>query len=92
MNTLARRDTNQGGMIQPWSYFDDLFDDFSYPFSNLGLYSPVTEENEKDYVCEFDMPGLDKEDIDITIDKGFMSIKGEKKDGRRSRVYQESIR
>jgi len=93
MNALAKRDGKVGSLLSPWSNFDSIFGDFGYPFvKRFNSYSPVTEETENEYVCEFDMPGLDKKDIEISIDGGVLTIKGRKEDGNRVRSYSEAIR
>jgi len=79
MNALAKRSEKLGmdkalsswgldRVFSPWAVFDGLFDESTIPsMRTFNTYSPVTDENDKEYLCEFDMPGLSKSDIDIGI-------------------------
>jgi HSP20 family protein len=71
--------------------FEDWFDDFrSRPFPYLwrpgfgrlrGLFPPAVDIYEKndDVVVKAEIPGLTKEEIDISLDGQTLTIKGEKK-------------
>ncbi|ACL03676.1 Hsp20/alpha crystallin family protein [Desulfatibacillum aliphaticivorans] len=43
-------------------------------------WSPAMDavERENDYVIQMEVPGMEKKDIDITIDQGVLTVKGEK--------------
>ena len=68
----------------------DFFDDFS-PFMRHHKNFPVLSEdtdfmpkldlknNEKEFEISIELPGMNKKDIDISIDDGVLTIKGEKK-------------
>lgn len=53
--------------------FDNLFDNF-FSSSTSPLLRTDVKENEKEYELVVDVPGLDKEDINITLEKGYLSI------------------
>jgi HSP20 family protein len=65
--------------------FDSFFEDFASPFpavrSGKDLV-PALEVSESDTAIEIDaeLPGLDPESIDVTIDGNYLTIKGEKKE------------
>ncbi len=57
----------------PRSFFlDDFFDDFG-KVKTVDMKCDVYEEG-NDYVIEMDAPGLKKEDIDIDVDKGYLTV------------------
>jgi len=63
---------------------DRLFDDFGFarPAAASGNWAvPATEvrEDDKNYVIAAEMPGMKKDDIEIDVADGVLSIKAEKK-------------
>ena len=56
-------------------YMDDMFDDFMEPTNN-GMKCDIYE---KDGKYHMDIPGFDKKDINIESDKGYLTIKAERK-------------
>ena len=63
---------------------DRLFDDFGFgraTAANNGWALPATEvrEDEKNYVIAAELPGLKKDDIEIGVADGVLTIKAEKK-------------
>jgi len=77
-------------LIDPMSEFDRLQDeinklfDWNYP-ENRGLFdrslSPAVDlmENENEIVLVCDLPGIKKDDLDLSISRNVITIKGEKK-------------
>jgi len=67
--------------------FDDLFDNFfgsfdMQPFEGrLGIFTPKIDvvEGDKDIKIHAELPGMDEKDIDVSISKNSLTIKGEKK-------------
>ena len=61
---------------------DRLFEDFLPTNGGNGqsLYSPAVDlwETEERYVFAFDLPGLTKQDVDITYQDGMLQISGER--------------
>lgn len=45
-------------------------------------------EDEKNVYVEAAMPGLEAEDIDVTFQKGLLTIKGERKEEEKGKTYQ----
>ncbi|NND72967.1 MAG: Hsp20/alpha crystallin family protein [Rhodothermales bacterium] len=70
------------------SEFDRLFDSFlpreNRPDLDLGNWSPRADitENENSFTVELDIPGMSKDDIDISFHDGVLGITGE-------RVFEE---
>lgn len=60
-------------------FIDDFFCDMStFPSHATWPQVDITED-EQDYVLKAELPGVDKKDISIKIEKGIMTIEGEKK-------------
>ncbi len=51
------------------------------PVQKVDIFTPAVNEkaDEKGYYLEVDLPGVKKEDIDISINEGVLSISGERK-------------
>jgi HSP20 family protein len=63
--------------------YDRFFDNF-YPLSTLkekDEWLPAFDisENEKEYIIISELPGMEVKDIDVTLSKGILTVKGEKK-------------
>ena len=74
--------------------FDDFFTDnwFSRPSREVAsrTWPRVDIEEEKDaYKLHADLPGLDKKDIDIKVEKGVLTISGEKNSEKSDRKKEE---
>jgi len=79
----------------PWSVLDEIHDEMNNLFeSRLGAersddtrvatsqWAPAVDIKEEDdkYVLRADIPGVSPEDIEVSMDKGVLSIKGERKE------------
>ncbi len=53
---------------------------FDSRYNNVSEWSPAVDikETEKEYVIHTDLPGVDAKDIDITLEDGVLSIRGER--------------
>ena len=86
-----------------WNEFDRLFnrmlgetsDDFESDISNVTTWRPAIDldEREKEYVLSAELPGLEKDDISISMKDNVLTIRGEKKyeteDDGDNRYYRE---
>jgi HSP20 family protein len=80
---VMRPETNMFGSLQ--REIDRLFEDFT---RNLGTYGthglnlvPHTDvtENEKEIEITVEMPGLERKDVEISIEDNLLTIRGEKR-------------
>lgn len=84
------------------SYFDDLFDNFfETPTRTRALLSTDIKDTENDYELIVDVPGFDKEDISIKLEKGYISIKAHREKDeitesghyvRQERIHSSAVR
>ena len=59
-------------------FFNDFFDDLEPKKGNKMMRCDIYEKNNK-YNIELDVPGFDKDDIEISLDNGYLKISAEKK-------------
>ncbi len=88
------------GLTSLHSQLDDMFNDFLRGSSlPSGLNMPamdVYNDGDKQLVAEVQVPGFDKDDIEINVHNGVLEIKGEKKtreedkDKKRTYMVRES--
>ena len=74
--------------ISPWRDLEDLSARFArlmgapmFSAKESGVFSPAVQivENEKELVVTAELPGMKKEDVDIQVEDGVLTITGEKK-------------
>jgi HSP20 family protein len=85
--SLARPDVNVFGPLQ--REVDRLFDEFAHGFgalamsgnSGLATLMPSMDisESEKEFVLTAELPGLERKDVDISLEDNVLTIRGEKK-------------
>ncbi len=63
-------------------FLDNAFDDLFQPFYGRGVGSMKTDvsENEEGYQFEIDLPGFKKDEINIDLDKGYLTISANRKE------------
>jgi len=91
-------------LMSAWNDFDRLFnrltrnadtDDDS--LTNVGTWRPAIDidEREKEYVISAELPGIDEDDISISIKDNVLTLKGEKKQEKEkeddNRYYRERM-
>lgn len=60
--------------------FDRLFEDFSHPLTTSSNFSEhFFSKNEKGYVLELLVPGMNKENLKVEIEDGMLKVFGEYK-------------
>ena len=77
------------GELSPWAPLRDLEGQFNRLFGELARdYDPFDrgwapavdlKENEQDYTLEADLPGMKKEEVDITVIDNVITLKGERR-------------
>ena len=85
--SLARPDVNVFGPLQ--REVDRLFDEFAHGFgalamsgnSGLATLMPSMDisESEKEFVLTAELPGLERKDVDISLEDNVLTNRGEKK-------------
>lgn len=78
------------------SLFDTLMDDFfTFPtFETPKIATPVHDviENDNEYIVDFHLSGINKDDVSISVDKDVLSIKAERHiDDNIKYAYKESF-
>jgi HSP20 family protein len=72
---------------EPWGLLNRLsrdFDALMAPSTDVAYIPPVDVVEEKDrYVVRADLPGVDPADIEVTAEKGILTLRGERKAGKR---------
>ena len=75
----------------PWSLFDQLQRELNMPINRFDTdengnvatanWAPAVDikEDDKAFTLLADIPGVDPDDIDVTMEKGVLTIKGERK-------------
>ena len=65
---------------EPLSFFDGWFDDFMPMFSRKemkefnSIMKTDVKETEKDYILDVDLPGFKKEDVNLNLENGYLTI------------------
>lgn len=67
---------NMSNMIEDFFNYSGL----SETLSPLDSFKVDVKENDKEYLVEAEMAGINKEDIDISLDDGMLSISAKKED------------
>jgi HSP20 family protein len=82
--TLARSELNVFGPLQ--REVDRLFDEFGRGFGTLAVAGSVSlmpsmdiSETDKEFVITVELPGLERKDVDISLEDNVLTIRGEKK-------------
>lgn len=64
-------------MLPGKMFFDDFFDDLEPKKGNKMMRCDIYEKDNK-YNIELDVPGFKKDDIEISLDNGYLKISAEK--------------
>ena len=79
MNFVVKRGTNRNNL----SFIDEFFDDF-FPRNTMrqavSCMRTDIREVENGYELDIDVPGFAKEDITISLDKGYLPIEAKKEE------------
>lgn len=73
---MIKRENNR----EPLRFFDDWFDDFMPMFSRRemkefnSIMKTDVKETEKNYILDIDLPGFKKEDVNIDLENGYLTI------------------
>jgi HSP20 family protein len=91
-----RRDTMSLTRYNPWSVFDQLQRELNMPMTKFDTedngniatanWAPAVDikEDEKAFTLLADIPGVDPDEIEVTMDKGVLTIKGERQSEKKT--------
>jgi len=80
----------------PWSVFDQLQRELNMPMTKFDTedngniatanWAPAVDikEDDKAFTLLADIPGVDPEEIEVTMDKGVLTVKGERKSEKKT--------
>ena len=74
-------------LTDPFAALDKMFASTTTPKPSYPPYNVVKIDDDK-FVMEFAAAGFTKEDIDISVEKGVITIKGEKKDEEKEYLHK----
>ncbi len=79
--TLFRRRRPFEGLTGMFNDLDNWFENDFFEGFNTRAWTPAVDIEEKDgsYLLKADLPGLKKEDIHLTLEKGYLTLTGERK-------------
>ncbi|HEY8443520.1 MAG TPA: Hsp20/alpha crystallin family protein [Clostridia bacterium] len=61
------------GELTPFDWFDDFFNEVS-PFRAFESFRMDVKETDKEYLVEAELPGVEKEDVEISLNDGQLTI------------------
>lgn len=69
------------------SLFSRFFRDWAWPWDMTQRGAPAVDmiEGKDEVVLRADLPGLDQKDIEVSIDRGLLTIKGERKEEKEAK-------
>lgn len=77
----------------PFDWADDFFQDFMPAFRNFDTFKVDVKENEKEYMVEAELPGIKKEDVDVSLNDGQLTIavkqSKEKEEKKENYIHRE---
>ena len=86
-NYLTRR--NEGGDLFGLNFFDDedFFAPFFYGKRERELMKTDVKEKDGGYELKIDMPGYDKKDLKVTLDKGYLTVAAKREEKEEDKKY-----
>ena len=85
-NGLTRFDSNDWGLSVFDKVFDSFFTPFNYHSASQRMLTDV-KETEKGFELKVDMPGYEKEDINLTLNDGYLTINAKREDAQEEKGY-----
>ncbi len=94
-NDLSKRKANDNPYLAIERFrndFDSFFTDFgSYNRSEKSNFGKVMEEKDSHFLTTIDMPGVEHDDIEISIDQNILKVNAHRKEANRSFDYSTSL-
>ena len=85
-------DLNDFFKINGKTRFPSLFDESSSLISAEWVPSVDIKENDKQFAITVDVPGVDPKDIQVSMENGYLSIRGERKEEKEESNADQRIR
>ena len=64
--------------------FDDFFDDSMFKKTRNMMKTDIREKSDK-YIIDIDLPGFEKENINLSLDKGYLNISAKSETNKESK-------
>ena len=83
---------------EPLSFFDGWFDDFMPMFSRKemkefnSIMKTDVKETEKNYILDVDLPGFKKEDVNLNLENGYLTISAKREHKVDNENRKESLK
>jgi HSP20 family protein len=61
------------GELTPFDWFEDFFNDVT-PFRAFDSFRMDVKETDKEYLVEAELPGVEKDDVEISLNDGQLTI------------------
>ncbi|HHW79883.1 MAG TPA: Hsp20/alpha crystallin family protein [Acholeplasmataceae bacterium] len=72
-------------------FFDSFFNDFETRSSNSNLLNTDIIEKDNTYLLKVEMPGFAKEDVKVSLDKGYLTIEAERNYNKEEKDENEKL-
>jgi HSP20 family protein len=79
-STTAASQTKKCEWECPFWGMEEMEHYFNHPFPRINSFSSAIKENDKAYLINIDLPGMDKKDISIETSGNRLMISGERKE------------
>lgn len=77
-NVMNRRQDDMNQLYKVSDWMSTLFDENSHIATSQWVPTVDIKENEKQFTITADIPGVEPKDIDISMENGMLTIKGER--------------
>lgn len=75
--------------LNKWSILDEVFDDQFFNRKNNTLMKTDVKEKNGNYILDIDVPGYDKENIEIELENGYLTVTASKTEEKSDSSEQE---
>lgn len=74
-----------------FSLFDDIFEDFDTAKEPFKIMKTDIKESDTDYTLACELPGYEKDNIELTLNDGYLSIKANREDNKETKDDEGKI-
>lgn len=72
--------------------FDDMFEDSFFPRKEKNLMRTDIREKQDKYIIDIDLPGFNKENIDLSLNNGYLEISAKVEESNNSDEEERFVR